>query len=291
MIKSMTGFGKAECEYLSKKITIEIKSLNSKQLDINIKTPSIYKEKEIDIRNEISREISRGKVDLYISVDFVDEEIPVNLNSKLIKGYYKGITHIAEELKVSVPDDIISTLLRLPDVLRSEKQEVSDEEWKALVAGTQNALKTLNEFRAQEGKALEKDIEERIRIITELSNSLEPFESQRIIKLKEKFRQNLNELISSDKIDENRLEQELIFYIEKLDITEEKVRLANHCVYFIETMKELDANGKKLGFITQEIGREINTIGSKANDFDMQKIVVRMKDELEKIKEQVNNVL
>ncbi len=291
MIKSMTGFGKAECEYQSKKITVEIKSLNSKQLDINIKTPSIYKEKEIDLRNEISREISRGKVDLYISLDFVEEEVPVNLNAKLIKGYYKGITNIAAELKVPVPGDIISTLLRLPDVLRSEKQEVSDDEWKALIACTNNALKTLNEFRAQEGKALEKDIVERIKIITELSNSLEPFESQRINKLKEKFRQNLNELVSSDKIDENRLEQELIFYIEKLDITEEKVRLANHCVYFIETMNEPEANGKKLGFITQEIGREINTIGSKANDFDMQKIVVRMKDELEKIKEQVNNVL
>ena len=291
MIKSMTGFGKAECEYQSKKITVEIKSLNSKQLDINIKTPSIYKEKEIDLRNEISREISRGKVDLYISLDFVEEEVPVNLNAKLIKGYYKGIINIAAELNVPVPSDIISTLLRLPDVLRSEKQEVSDEEWKALITCTNNALKTLNEFRAQEGKALEKDIVERIKIITELSNSLEPFESQRINKLKEKFRQNLNELVSSDKIDENRLEQELIFYIEKLDITEEKVRLANHCIYFIETLNEPEANGKKLGFITQEIGREINTIGSKANDFDMQKIVVRMKDELEKIKEQVNNVL
>ena len=291
MIKSMTGFGKAECEYQSKKITVEIKSLNSKQLDINIKTPSIYKEKEIDLRNEISREISRGKVDLYISLDFVEEEVPVNLNAKLIKGYYKGIINIAAELNVPVPSDIISTLLRLPDVLRSEKQEVSDEEWKALITCTNNALKTLNEFRAQEGKALEKDIVERIKIITELSNSLEPFESQRINKLKEKFRQNLNELVSSDKIDENRLEQELIFYIEKLDITEEKVRLANHCIYFIETLNEPEANGKKLGFIAQEIGREINTIGSKANDFDMQKIVVRMKDELEKIKEQVNNVL
>jgi uncharacterized protein (TIGR00255 family) len=291
MIKSMTGFGKAECEFQSKKITVEIKSLNSKQLDINIKTPSIYKEKEIDLRNEISREISRGKVDLYISLDFVEEEVPVNLNSKLIKGYYKGITNVAAELNVPVPSDIISTLLRLPDVLRSEKQEVSDEEWKALIACTNTALKTLNEFRAQEGKALEKDIVERIKLITELSKSLEPFESQRINKLKEKFRQNLNELVSSDKIDENRLEQELIFYIEKLDITEEKVRLANHCIYFIETLNELEANGKKLGFITQEIGREINTIGSKANDFDMQKIVVRMKDELEKIKEQVNNVL
>jgi uncharacterized protein (TIGR00255 family) len=291
MIKSMTGFGKAECEYQSKKITVEIKSLNSKQLDINIKTPSIYKEKEIDLRNEISREIGRGKVDLYISLDFVEEEVPVNLNSKLIKGYYKGVTNIAAELNVPVPSDIISTLLRLPDVLRSEKQEVSDEEWKVLIACTNIALKTLNEFRAQEGKALEKDIVERIKLITELSNSLEPFELQRINKLKEKFRQNLNELVSSDKIDENRLEQELIFYIEKLDITEEKVRLANHCIYFIETMNEPEANGKKLGFITQEIGREINTIGSKANDFDMQKIVVRMKDELEKIKEQVNNVL
>ena len=291
MIKSMTGYGKAECEFQSKRITVEIKSLNSKQLDINIKSPSIYKEKEIDLRNEINREINRGKVDVYISVDYVDEEIPVNLNAKLIKGYYKQVSQISQDLKLPVPGDIISTLLRMPDVLRSERQEVSDEEWLALKTTAINSIKALNAFRDQEGCALEKDIVERIRLITSLTGELEPFEKQRIIKLKEKFRLNLAELISQDKLDENRFEQELIYYIERLDITEEKVRLANHCTYFLETMKEADSSGKKLGFITQEIGREINTIGSKANDSDMQKIVVQMKDELEKIKEQVNNVL
>jgi uncharacterized protein (TIGR00255 family) len=291
MIKSMTGYGKAECEFQSKRITVEIKSLNSKQLDINIKSPSIYKEKEIDLRNEINREINRGKVDVYISVDYVDEEIPVNLNAKLIKGYYKQVSQISQDLKLPVPGDIISTLLRMPDVLRSERQEVSDEEWLALKTTAINSIKALNAFRDQEGCALEKDIVERIRLITSLTGELEPFEKQRIIKLKEKFRLNLAELISQDKLDENRFEQELIYYIERLDITEEKVRLANHCTYFLETMKEADSSGKKLGFITQEIGREINTIGSKSNDSDMQKIVVQMKDELEKIKEQVNNVL
>jgi uncharacterized protein (TIGR00255 family) len=291
MIKSMTGYGKAECEFQSKRITVEVKSLNSKQLDINIKSPSIYKEKEIDLRNEINREINRGKVDVYISVDYVDEEVPVNLNIKLIKSYYKQVTLISQELNVAIPEDIISTLLRLPDVSKSERQDVSEEEWQALKTTYNNAIKALNEFRVQEGNALEKDIEERIRLITSLANNLEPFENQRINKVKDKFRQNLTDLISADKIDENRFEQELIYYIEKLDVTEEKVRLTNHCTYFLETMKESDSNGKKLGFITQEIGREINTIGSKANEAEMQKIVVQMKDELEKIKEQVNNVL
>jgi uncharacterized protein (TIGR00255 family) len=291
MIKSMTGYGKAECEFLLKKITVEVKSLNSKQLDVNIKLPSIYKEKELDIRNEINREINRGKVDVYISIDAIDEEMPANFNTSRIKGYYKQISDIAKDLNLSLPDDIITTLVRMPDALKSEKQELSDEEWKALLACTINAIKTLNEFRMQEGKALEKDITERINLITKLIDKIGPFEAQRIVKLKQKIKQSLTEIITSDKVDENRFEQELIYYIEKLDITEEKVRLANHCTYFLETMNDPESNGKKIGFIVQEIGREINTIGSKASDADMQKIVVQMKDELEKVKEQVNNIL
>jgi len=291
MIKSMTGYGKAECEFLSKKITVEVKSLNSKQLDVNIKLPSIYKEKELDIRNEINREINRGKVDVYISIDSIDEEMPIAFNTKRIKAYYKQISDVTKELNLSIPDDIIATLVRLPDALKSEKQELSDEEWKALLACTINAIKILNEFRMQEGKALEKDITERINLITKLIDEIGPFEAQRIVKLKQKIKQSLTELITSDKVDENRFEQELIYYIEKLDITEEKVRLANHCTYFLETMNDPESNGKKIGFIVQEIGREINTIGSKASDADMQKIVVQMKDELEKVKEQVNNIL
>lgn len=291
MIKSMTGYGKAECEILSKKITVEIKSLNSKQLDLNIRIPSIYREKELDIRNEISRELVRGKVEFTISSDSVTDDGAVSFNTSLLKGYYNQVIEISKEFDLKVPDDIIATLLRMPDVLKSEKQEMLEEEWKLLISCCNNAIKSLNEFRTQEGNALEKDISERINLLTQLSSELEPFETQRITKLKQKIRQSLTELVQPEKIDENRFEQELIYYIEKLDITEEKVRLSNHCNYFLETMAEPEPSGKKLGFIAQEIGREINTIGSKANDADMQKIVIRMKDELEKIKEQINNVL
>lgn len=291
MIKSMTGYGKAECEFQSKKITIEIKSLNSKQLDLNLKIPSIYKEKEVDIRNEISRELVRGKIELSISLDCNSEEATASINTTLLKSYHKQISDISKELNLPVPDDIISTLLRLPDVLKSEKQEVSEEEWTNLLSTVSNAIKAINQFRQQEGKALEKDIAGRISLITDLLTGLEVFEKQRIEKVKQKIRQSLLELVTPDKVDENRFEQELIYYIEKLDITEEKVRLVNHCSYFLETSKEEEPSGKKLGFIIQEIGREINTIGSKANDADMQKIVVKMKDELEKIKEQINNIL
>jgi len=291
MIKSMTGYGKAECEFQSKKITIEIKSLNSKQLDLNFRIPSIYREKELDIRNEINRELVRGKIELNISSDCATDEASVNFNTSLLKAYYKQVVDVSKELNLPVQDDILSTLLRLPDVFKSDKQEVPEEEWTKLMSTVTLAIKSLNEFRLQEGKALEKDMTDRILLLTELSENLVKFEVQRLTKLKQKIRQSLLELVSSDKVDENRFEQELIYYIEKLDITEEKVRLANHCSYFIETMNESEPSGKKLGFIAQEIGREINTIGSKANDADMQKIVIRMKDELEKIKEQVNNIL
>ena len=291
MIKSMTGYGKAECEFQSKKITIEIKSLNSKQLDLNFRIPSIYREKELDIRNEINRELVRGKIELNISSDCATDEASVNFNTSLLKAYYKQVVDVSKELNLPVQDDILSTLLRLPDVFKSDKQEVPEEEWTKLMSTVTFAIKSLNEFRLQEGKALEKDMTDRILLLTELSENLVKFEVQRLTKLKQKIRQSLLELVSSDKVDENRFEQELIYYIEKLDITEEKVRLANHCSYFIETMNESEPSGKKLGFIAQEIGREINTIGSKANDADMQKIVIKMKDELEKIKEQVNNIL
>jgi uncharacterized protein (TIGR00255 family) len=291
MIKSMTGYGKANCEFQTKKITVEVKSLNSKQLDTNIKLPSVYKEKELDLRNEIGREIGRGKVDVYISIDSIEEDVPSNLNITRIKGYYKQLIDVTQDLNIPLPDDIITTLVRLPDAFKSEKQELSVEEWALLLSCAGDALKNLDKFRIQEGKALEKDITEHINLIFKYKEQLEPFESQRITKVKQKIKQGLNEILTSEKIDENRFEQELIYYIERLDISEEKVRLSNHCTYFLECMAEPESNGKKLGFIAQEIGREINTIGSKANDADMQKIVVQMKDELEKIKEQVNNVL
>ena len=290
MIKSMTGYGKAECEVQSKKITVEIKSLNSKQLDLNIKIPSIYKEKEFEIRNELSRELVRGKVDFYISTDTAVEETSVSVNTKVIQSYYQQVAATARELNLSLPDDILTSLLRLPDALKSEKQEMTDEEWNAIFSNTKSAIVQLNQFRIQEGNALEKDIVDRINLITTLASDLEPYETQRIEKLKLKIKQSLAEL-SIEKIDQNRFEQELIYYIEKLDITEEKVRLSNHCSYFLETIAEPESSGKKLAFIVQEVGREINTIGSKANHTDIQKIVVQMKDELEKIKEQLLNIL
>lgn len=291
MIKSMTGYGKTECEFQSKKITIEVKSLNSKQLDLNLRLPSVYKEKELELRYEIGRELIRGKVDFIICLDSLEEETPVNINSSIIKSYYQRIVQISNELELTIPADILSTLIRMPEALKLDKHVLSDEEWKILLKCTLSAIQNLNEFRKQEGLAIEKDLIDRIYLIDHLAYSLEPFETQRIEKLKLRLKNNIMEISLNEVIDQNRFEQELIYYLEKLDITEEKVRLTNHCSYFIESINEPESNGKKLGFIAQEIGREINTIGSKANDVDIQKIVISMKDELEKIKEQLNNVL
>jgi uncharacterized protein (TIGR00255 family) len=287
----MTGYGKADCEFQQKKITIEIKSLNSKQLDLNLKIPSFYKEKEFDIRNELSKELERGKVDIFVNVESNTEDTSVNINTGIIKGYYSQVLALSKEMGLAVPADIMNTLLRLPDALKADKQDLTDEEWNIFLQCIRKAIISLIEFRKQEGAALASDLQSRIEKINDYTTALEKYESQRIDKIKQRIRTNLEDGNFKDKLDENRLEQEFIFYVEKLDITEEKVRLINHNKYFLETMNEPDSPGKKLGFITQEIGREINTIGSKANDADMQKIVVNMKDELEKIKEQINNVL
>lgn len=293
MIQSMTGYGKADCEFQNKKITVEVKALNSKQFDLNLKVPSIYKEKELEVRNELIKELERGKIDFYISVDSnsSSEDTSAVLNASIIKGYYTQIIAISKDLGVDVPSDVMNVILRMPEVLKSDKQELSDEEWNNLIQCVRRAIKSLVDFRNQEGRALSEDIVSRINLIKSLSLELEKYENTRIEKIKVRIHQNLEEIMVSDKIDKNRFEEELIYYLEKFDITEEKVRLANHCLYFMETMNEKESVGKKLAFITQEIGREINTIGSKANDADMQKIVVKMKDELEKIKEQINNVL
>lgn len=293
MIQSMTGYGKADCEFQNKKITVEVKALNSKQFDLNLKVPSIYKEKELEIRNELIKELERGKIDFYISVDTSSncEDTSAVLNANIIKGYYTQIVAISKDLGVDVPSDVMNVILRMPEVLKSDKQELSDEEWSNLIQCVRRAIKSLVDFRNQEGRALADDIIGRINLIKNLSGELEKFENTRIEKIKVRIHQNLEEIMVSDKIDKNRFEEELIYYLEKFDITEEKVRLANHCLYFMETMNEKESVGKKLAFIAQEIGREINTIGSKSNDADMQKIVVKMKDELEKIKEQINNVL
>lgn len=293
MIQSMTGYGKADCEFQNKKITVELKALNSKQFDLNLKVPSIYKEKELEIRNELIKELERGKIDLYIAVDSNAncEDTSAVLNANIIKGYYTQIVAISRDLGVEVPVDVMNVILRMPEVLKTDKQELSDQESNNLLQCIRKAIKSLLDFRAQEGRALAEDIVNRINLIKGFAAELEKYEGTRVEKIRARIHQNLEDIIVSEKIDKNRFEEELIYYLEKFDITEEKVRLANHCIYFMETMNEKESVGKKLAFITQEIGREINTIGSKANDADMQKLVVRMKDELEKIKEQINNVL
>lgn len=287
MIKSMTGFGKASVNSKGKKITVEIRSLNSKQLDLNLRIPGIFREKENEMRGVISKECERGKIDFSI---FIDEEKPAELsfiNRKLAKKYFSELKSLAKELKAD-DEDLLEIVLKMPEVMKPERAEFDASEWKTIKHCIENALNEINRFRRDEGKELQKELEKRIRLILKNLAAISSLDEKRIPLLREKIRNSVSEL--KDKIDENRFEQELIFYIEKLDITEEKVRLKTHCDYFIKTMKEIN-NGRKLNFISQEIGREINTIGSKANDAEIQKLVVQMKDELEKIKEQLNNVL
>jgi uncharacterized protein (TIGR00255 family) len=291
MIKSMTGYGKAVSNFGNKLISIELRSVNSKQLDVNTRIPMLYKEKEIEIRNEISRQAARGKVDVYFAVEQTESDKPVVINQSLVKDYFRQIKSIADELNVAVTENMVIAALRLPETLKSESPALSLEEWEVVSGCLKEALMVFNQFRIQEGKALENDILSRIALIENYLKEIKEFESIRIDRIKERVTKNMNEFIPAGSIDANRFEQEIIYFLEKLDITEEKVRLANHCSYFIKTMKQEESQGRKLGFIVQEMGREINTIGSKANDSDIQKFVVLMKDELEKIKEQLLNVL
>lgn len=291
MLTSMTGFGKASCELENKKLTIEIKSLNSKQLDISSRIPGFYKEKEIEIRNLIAQSLVRGKIDFSLYAEINGLEGNSTINQEVVKGYFKQLNEIADNIGVQEKGDLLATIMRLPDTLKTEREELDEKEWKALSEAIKVALNDLNKFRLQEGVALEADINQRINNILNLLTEIEPLEAQRIERVKDRLKNNLNELLEKDDFDKNRFEQELIFYLEKLDITEEKVRLKNHCDYFLKTSDLNEPVGKKLGFISQEIGREINTLGSKANDSDMQKLVILMKDELEKIKEQLLNVL
>lgn len=291
MLVSMTGFGKATCELVNKKLTIEIKSLNSKQLDVNSRIPGFYREKEIAVRNLISKNLVRGKVDFSMYAEVSGVENNSIVNTTLVKAYFEQLTKVSNELGIDNKDELLSIIMRLPDTLKNEREELNEDEWETVMESIQLALSDLMQFREQEGHTLEKDITERILEIQNLLKLVEPLEKQRLEKVKDRLRNNLKELAEKDDIDENRFEQELIFYLEKMDVTEEKVRLAHHLEYFLSTMEMNEAVGKKLGFISQEIGREINTLGSKANDSDLQKIVIRMKDELEKIKEQLLNVL
>ena len=282
----MTGYGKATAELPDKKINVEIKSLNSKAMDLSTRIAPAYREKEIEIRNEISKVLERGKVDFSLWIEKKEAaENATPINQVLVEGYYKQILAISQNLGIPVPADWFQTLLRMPDVMtKTEIQELTEEEWKMVHATVLDAISHLVDFRKQEGAALEKKFREKIANISSLLEKIAPYEKERVEKVKERITDALEKTLSVD-YDKNRLEQELIYYIEKLDVNEEKQRLSNHLKYFISTMESGNGQGKKLGFIAQEMGREINTLGSKSNHAEMQKIVVQMKDELEQIKE------
>lgn len=292
MILSMTGYGKAVVAYKEKKINVEVKSLNSKSLDLSARIAPLYREKEMEIRRLLAQKLERGKVDFSLWVEKESTVDATPINAALIENYYKQIKAISESTGIPEPEDWFTTLLRLPDVTTKTEVEVLDEEeWLVAQQAINEAIEKLTEFRKQEGAALQKKFTEKIDNIANLLKSIEPFEKSRVPKIREKIIDGLKQIPEVD-YDKNRLEQELIYYIEKLDINEEKQRLTNHLKYFHETMKESGHGiGKKLGFIAQEMGREINTTGSKSNQAEMQNIVVKMKDELEQIKEQVLNAL
>ena len=291
MIRSMTGFGKTEFEVGNKKYTLEIKSLNSKQLDINTRIPALYRQKDIEIRRLMSEMLTRGKVDFALYLDNLGDESSSKINSAIVKDYFKQLKTVYKELGLDVNESIMQSIMRLPDTVKMTYEELDESEWLVVRENLVKTLEDLNRFRDQEGLALKADIDTNIANILDLLSQVEPFENQRMENVKAKIMDSLNDLQLNGNVDKNRFEQELIYYMEKLDINEEKVRLANHCSYFTETMNENEPSGRKLGFIAQEIGREINTLGSKANESNLQRIVVQMKDNLEKIKEQVLNVL
>ncbi len=286
MIQSMTGFGKASLQLPSKKITVELKSLNSKGLDLNTRMPSIYREMELGLRNQLSQRLERGKIDFSLYIEITGEDTSSKINVPIIKGYIaqmKAIMPLADEV------ELMKMAIRMPDALKTEREEIDENEWKEIQKVIDQALENMAQFRKDEGVSLEKEFLHRIANIMTLMNDAVAYDAERVETVKNRLRTAIEDLQLA--VDESRFEQELIFYLEKYDITEEKVRLENHLNYFIETLAGTEANGRKLGFITQEMGREINTMGSKSNHTEMQKLVVMMKDELEKIKEQVLNVL
>ena len=291
MIQSMTGYGKATATFGEKKIHVELKSLNSKALDLSVRMAPLYREKEMEIRNLISKVLERGKVDFSLWIEKETAETATPINAALMNNYYEQIKNITATTDIPMPADLFATLIRMPDVLtKVDIQELSDEEWTVVRQAIDEAITQITNFRIQEGAALEKKFHEKLDNIEALMKDIEPYEMERVTKIRERITAALEKTISVD-YDKNRLEQELIYYIEKLDINEEKQRLTNHLAYFRETMATGHGQGKKLGFIAQEMGREINTTGSKSNHAEMQNIVVRMKDELEQIKEQVLNVM
>lgn len=290
MLKSMTGYGLASTEYLQKKITVEIRSLNSKFLELNVKMPRNYSEKESAIRNEATKAIERGKANVNIIIEQTTQVESSLLNKDKFNSYYKQLDQLATELGVE-KTNLFQQTLSIQDIWSVQEQSADEEEWKAIYNTFTQAIQNFNQFRADEGATLAADLKKRVELILEAIPEVEKFESNRVPAIKDKLESILKDAVGAENVDKNRLEQELIYFIEKYDITEEKIRLKSHCDYFFLVMKEKEANGKKLGFITQEIGREINTMGSKANDASIQKIVVGMKDELEKVKEQLLNII
>ena len=291
MLYSMTGYGRAEATFKDKTILVEVKSLNGKQFDLRLNIPFMLKPYEVEIRNKLNESLLRGSVESTITIKSNGISKPVTVNKELAKSYYQPIVELADELGIP-KENILSTLLKMPDVVSSSSEVLTEEEWKQIQDLLQEAIKALIQHRLEEGKSVEKDLLERVAAIEMHQADIEKFEPNRRVKIKEGLVRLLEQHVGPDKYDNNRLEQELIYYIEKIDISEEKVRLNNHCTYFKTVLKETEASkGKKLSFILQEMGREINTTGSKANDMDMQKSVILMKDELEKAKEQILNVL
>jgi uncharacterized protein (TIGR00255 family) len=291
MIKSMTGYGKSMIDFPGRHVTIEIKSLNSKQLDLNTRIPSRYREKEFEIRSLVSEMLERGKVDLSIQQDYTGEEAIYTIEKQVALSYYRQIVELKEMLPGIPEPDYMNLLLKLPEVIKADKSEMDESEWENLKSAVRDAISEVDRFRSHEGEILGEDITRRIGNILTLLTSVGPYENERMTSLRSRLLQNVETAFGESNYDKNRFEQEMIYYLEKLDITEEKVRLQKHCDFFLKIMKEPASQGKKLGFITQEIGREINTLGSKAYDAEIQKIIVAMKDELEKIKEQLMNIL
>lgn len=285
MIHSMTGYGKSVIQLPTKKISIEIKSLNSKNLDLNTRMPSLYREKELDIRKLIASKLERGKVDFSLYMEITGEETSTQINKTVVKQYIKQLKEVVDGDET----ELLKMAIRLPDAVTTERDEMDEDEWGEIAAEINTALDKIQQYRLDEGKSLESEFFDRVENISNLLEEVIAMDPDRIEAVRERLHKGVAEL--KEKVDENRFEQELVFYIEKFDITEEKVRLKNHLDYFIKALKSDDSNGKKLGFISQEMGREINTIGSKSNHAPMQKLVVQMKDELEKIKEQLLNVL
>ncbi|MBR0054235.1 MAG: YicC family protein [Bacteroidales bacterium] len=290
MIKSMTGFGKVAIHADAKNIVVEIRTLNSKQFDLSTRIASLFRDRENEIRALVAQKLQRGKIDFSLYVE-KNERPAVTINHELAKSYFNELTSLSKSLGNQVDSDIFLQVLRMPDVVSSPQEELPEELWKQVYQAISDCCDKVDGFRIQEGEVLAKDFVKRVKLIDSLIDEITPFEKNRVEVLRNKFISTFKDMQMKDKYDANRLEQEMIFYVEKLDITEEKVRLRKHCNYFLETMAEPESQGKKLGFIVQEMGREVNTTGSKASDFNIQQIVVKMKDEVEKLKEQLANIL